>query len=137
MNRRVDLSSFGPSAKRQVDAFLTAEALVKERKPSKYKNKRVLHEGVWFDSKAELSRWLDLKILLNAGVIQDLQRQVRFKIYINETEVCTYVADHVYTMTDGGHKLVEDVKGCVTKEYALKKKLMRAVHGIEITEIRR
>ena len=133
----IDLSSLGPAAKRQVDAFLTAEALVKESKPSKYKNKRVLHEGVWFDSIAELKRWLDLKILLNVGVILVLQRQVRFKIYINGMEVCTYVADFVYIVTDGGHKLVEDVKGCVTKEYALKKKLMRAVHGIEITEIRR
>ena len=45
----------------------------------------------------------------------------------------TYVADFVYEQD--GKTIVEDTKGFRTKEYELKKKMMRAFLGIEIKEI--
>lgn len=45
----------------------------------------------------------------------------------------TYVADFVYLQD--GKTIVEDTKGFRTKEYELKKKMMRAFLGIEIKEI--
>ena len=45
-----------------------------------------------------------------------------------------YVADFVYKDKDG-NEIVEDTKGFRTKEYLLKKKIMRAYLGITINEI--
>ena len=46
-----------------------------------------------------------------------------------------YLADFAYRTKDGTI-VVEDVKGAVTPEFRLKRKLMLHVHGIEVQEIR-
>lgn len=43
-----------------------------------------------------------------------------------------YIADFVYT--ENGKKVVEDVKGCRTEVYKLKKKMVLYFHGIKIKE---
>jgi hypothetical protein len=61
---------------------------------------------------------------------------VRFPIRVNGVVVCRYVADFVYI--ENGAQIVEDVKSAHTKTlavYRLKKKLMAAVYGCEITEV--
>lgn len=50
---------------------------------------------------------------------------------INDQLVCTYVADYVY-LTASDQEIVEDYKGHITDVFKLKKKLMKAIHGIEI-----
>ena len=45
-----------------------------------------------------------------------------------------YVADFVYKDAEG-NEVVEDVKGFRTAEYLLKKKMMRALLGIQIKEV--
>jgi hypothetical protein len=45
-----------------------------------------------------------------------------------------YDADFVYKLPSG-EEVVEDAKGCKTREYRLKKKLMLQVHGITIKEV--
>lgn len=47
---------------------------------SKYKNKKVLFDGIEFDSKKECNRYIDLKLLERQGLIKDLRRQVRFEL---------------------------------------------------------
>jgi len=86
-----------------------------------------------FDSKAEYSRWLELKLLEKAGKIKDLRKQVPYWIIINRIPVCSYIADTVYE--ENGKTVVEDVKGVRTAVYRLKKKLMLAHLGIKIKEV--
>jgi hypothetical protein len=101
---------------------------------SKYRNKKTVVDGITFDSMAEAARYRTLKVKLDAGEIKDLTLQKRFPVVINGVKVCTYVADFVYTHRLGG-QVVEDVKGFITPMYRLKKKLVNAVHGVEIQEI--
>jgi len=103
-----------------------------KRRFSKYRNNKVTVDGIKFDSQKEAGRWLQLKLLK----VTDLQRQVKFPIVINDQKICKYVAD--FTYYKNGKLIVEDVKSEFTKKlpvYRLKKKLLKAVLGIEITEI--
>jgi hypothetical protein len=86
-----------------------------------------------FDSKKELARWQVLKLLLAAGDIHDLERQIPYRIVINDYHVCDYIADFVYADRKN-RRIVEDVKGIRTQVYRLKKKLLWAVHGIAVKE---
>lgn len=103
-------------------------------RPSKYRNKPVEVDGIRFPSQREAKRWGELKLLERAGEITELRRQARFPLEVNGELVCTYVADFV--MRDkAGNLVVEDSKGFVTDVYKIKRKLMAAVHGIEIVEV--
>ena len=69
------------------------------------------------------------------GSIKDLERQIKYDIVVNGEKICKYVADFRYNQIeeDGSQKeIVEDAKGVETADFKLKKKLMKAVHGIEI-----
>ena len=103
---------------------------------SKYHNiKTRTSDGVLHDSIKEANRWCELNLLLKAGYIADLQRQVKYQLLPKQDgeRAVYYVADFVYT--ENGKKVVEDVKGMKTKEYRLKKKMMLYFHGIKIKEI--
>lgn len=103
---------------------------------NKYRNVRVEHEGIRFDSKKEQRRWAELKLMERAGLITDLGRQKRFNLAVNGVLVCAYIADHVYT--ENGEEVVEDVKSAFTRKnpvYVLKRKLMKACLGIDIKEV--
>ena len=104
---------------------------------AKYGNKKVSIDGKKFDSKAEGARYVELKRLQEGGVISGLKTQEAFALLVNGVLVCKYLADFVYVDVDG-NRVVEDVKGGpVTPVYTLKKKLMKAIHGIEIKEVRK
>lgn len=105
-----------------------------EGRPLKYRNTVVRDENgkKLFDSKQEAQRWHELLLMSAHGLIQDLDKQVRFPLEWNGVLICTYVADFVYT--EKGQRVVEDAKGMLTPEYRLKKKMMLACHGIEIRE---
>ena len=47
----------------------------------------------------------------------------------------SYVADFVYSDVRSGETVVEDAKGMHTRDYIIKRKLMRYVHGIKIREV--
>lgn len=122
---------------------------------SKYHSKKTVVDGIEFHSKKEANRWKELLLLERAGVISNLRRQVLFELipaYYEEYEryspktgkrlqngrKCVergvmYVADFVY-MKDGKN-VVEDTKGVRTTDYIIKRKLMRHIHGVSITEV--
>ena len=116
----------------------TTEALgraVAAKKPSKYRNTPVIHDGIRFASKAEGKRYLELKLLERAGEIHSLNLQVRYELRVLDDKVCTYVADFVYF--DKRNVIhVEDVKGMLTPEFKLKARLFRIVMGTEIEIIK-
>jgi hypothetical protein len=124
-----------------------AEAAVAARykdevKRTKFGAVRTTVDGITFDSKFEAHRYTELRLMERAGLIRNLQLQVRFPIIINEEKVCTYVSDFVYdeeiewASGKSWQRVVEDAKGMRTPVYNLKKKLVKAVLGIVIKETR-
>ena len=109
---------------------------------NKYGNKKVALGDEIFDSKHELRRWIELQMLLRAGRISDLRRQVPFELIpaqkrdgkIVERPV-KYIADFVYT--ENGETVVEDAKAPITrtKEYIIKRKLMLWEFGLQVREV--
>jgi hypothetical protein len=59
---------------------------------------------------------------------------VPFELNEGGTHSYKYVADFVYLDARTGQKIVEDTKGHRTREYIKKRRLMKKVWGIEITE---
>jgi len=111
--------------------------LVRRGKRSKYGNKRTEIDGQSFDSKKEARRAQELRLLAASGAISHLDFQRVFKLIVNEHHICKYIADFCYYDNATGEYIVEDVKSEITKKnavYVMKKKLMRAIHGIEIRE---
>ncbi len=102
-------------------------------KTSKYRNQKTTVDGFTFDSKKEAERYGILKLLKANGNVFKLWLQRPYKIEVNGNLICKYIADFDY-WSDGKH-ICEDCKGFRTAVYRLKKKLMKAVHGIEIREI--
>lgn len=101
-------------------------------KKSKFGNKKTEVNGIVFHSKREAARYVVLAARELAGEIKDLQRQVRYQINVNGIRICDYIADFVYL--EGDKKVVEDSKGYPNDRWPMKKKLMKAVHGVEILE---
>lgn len=124
---------------------------------SKYHNKKIVIDGISFDSQKEGDYYKILKAREENGEISNLQLQVPFEIIPavygtrirhlktkdKEERYCVqratyYDADFVYIVTATGQREVVDVKSKITKKhpvYRLKKKLMLAVQGIEIIEV--
>jgi hypothetical protein len=86
--------------------------------------------GVRYASKAEAARGSALALLERAGQIANLVRQPRFPLEVNGQLVCTYVADFAYREND--QEVIEDVKGVQTETFKIKRKLLKALHGIDV-----
>lgn len=107
---------------------------------AKYGNRKVIADGQTFDSRKEYRRYCELRLLQQAGEIDELRRQVRFELIpaqkvggkVVERPV-VYIADFVYT--ENNQTVVEDTKGVRTKEYIIKRKLMLLRCGIAIKEV--
>lgn len=123
----------------------------------KYHNRKSRINGIRFDSKKEACRYQELRLAEKAGVIKDLQRQVKFVLIPAQREKskevyqkgenkgkpkpgkliereCSYYADFVYIDTKTGRIVVEDTKGMRTADYIIKRKLMLYVHSIRVKE---
>lgn len=96
----------------------------------KFQAKPTVVDGIRFASKKEARRYGELRLMLRAGLIEDLELQQRFALMMP----VTYVADFVYFDCKRGEKVIEDTKGYKTAEYKRKKKLMQQQHGITIRE---
>jgi len=108
----------------------------KEQSKSKYRNKKVEHDGMIFDSKRELKRYLELLQLEKAGFISRLARQTKYELIpkCGKNRACHYIADFEY-VNDAGELIIEDAKGMKTREYIIKKKIMLWRWNIEVKEI--
>lgn len=105
---------------------------------SKYGNVKVKLDGYTFDSKLEAERYRELKLLHGQGAISFLSVHPAFELCVNHFPVCRYVADFKYVAgrgKPGDPYVIEDCKGVKTAAYQIKKKLMKAIYGIEVQEI--
>lgn len=111
---------------------------------SKFKNKKVIFDGMTFDSKKECERYKTLKVWQEQGLIEGLTCQESFELArgvkiageSKKRPSVRYVADFVYVKD--GVQVVEDVKSAITKKdkvYRLKKHLMKLIHDIDVVEV--
>ncbi len=105
------------------------------KKGNKYKAERTTVDGITFDSKMEARRYEELRQMESAGIIRDLVLQPRYPLVVNGHKIGTYVADFEYYDKEKDMVITEDVKGVKTPAYKLKKKLVWALHGVEIVEV--
>ena len=126
---------------------------------NKYGNKKVVIDGIEFDSKNEGYRWSYLKLLEKKGEIRNLRRQVYFEITPDIYQIiprvgkrgqplmpnrrlmlnkCGYYADFVYEARNKKGNIppwrtvIEDFKGKETKEFILKRKVLWYFRGVFI-----
>lgn len=96
---------------------------------NKYRNKKVIVDDYVFDSIQESRRYKELKLLLKAGKIKDLELQPRFLLQESFKKndktyrKVEYIADFKYIKN--GKTIVEDVKSkaTITQVFKLKHKL--------------
>ena len=126
----------------------SAAAVQNTDRASKYRNtptERVTASGavLRFDSQKEARRYDHLTLRQQAGEIHDLRLQVDFTLQEAYTDqegrrvrAIRYRADFTYRERDRG-LVVEDVKSrpTRTKEYSMKKKMLKDRFGIDITEV--
>lgn len=98
----------------------------------KYKAKPVVIDGIRFHSKKEGRRYRELQLLEKAGEIKNLELQPKYPLEIGGMTIGKYIGDFRYW--EDGNLVVEDCKGMRLPLYILKKKLLRALYGIEIRE---
>ena len=104
---------------------------------SKYNAKPTrCRQDLMHHSAMEAKRCNELHLMQQGGLIRDLEAhpQPRFDLKVNDVKVCHYLADFAYFDEQLGRRVVEDVKGHRTEVYKLKKRLMLAVHGIQVVE---
>ena len=104
------------------------------RRRNKYGNRRVVIDGIPFDSQHEANIYQELMMRVKAGELKCVCRQVKFDL----PGGIMYVADFVTIAPDMSVEGVYDAKSEATKKnrvYINKKKQMKACWGIEIREV--
>jgi hypothetical protein len=129
--------------------------MINRSRGNKYGNKKVVTDGIKFDSKRESDVYLSLKSMQDRDIISNLELQPKYELippikeqYIKhlktKDKICfrtvqlaiTYTAD--FKFTKGDNEYVIDVKASpymLPKEYSLKVKMMRYIHGITVIPI--
>jgi hypothetical protein len=113
-----------------------------ETKGKKFGNKKVVVDGITFDSTKESIHYGKLKLLKKAGEIEDFFCQVKFSIDVNKKHIANYFLDFEVWHLDGTKEYI-DVKGFDTKRkkyittdvFQIKKKLVEAIYGITIKNL--
>lgn len=109
---------------------------------NKYHNKKVIYNGIKFDSKKEMQRYKELELLESANHICSLELQAKFLLQDGYTNAkgkkirpIYYIADFFYFDYTDRRWVVEDVKGVRTEVYKLKKKLFEYKYNLTIDEL--
>lgn len=108
----------------------------------KYHNRKIIIDGITFDSLKEGNRYRELKLLERAGLIKDLKLQPAFLLIPSFKKngktyrKAEYIADFMYYDIEKNKTIVEDTKGFRTDIYKLKKKLFEYKYkDLEIKEL--
>lgn len=110
---------------------------------SKYGARKTVIDGITFDSRLEANRYLDLRAMLAAKQISDLEFQVPYvlapKVKLHGDKrarpAVRYLVDFRYR-TRLGTLICEDSKGMDTPMSRLKRHLLKTVHGIDVRIIK-
>lgn len=108
-------------------------------------SERTDESGSVFDSKAELKRWNELKLLERVGVITGLIRQQQFNLAVNGRQIkirsrgfpngqpCRYTVDFSYWDVAAERRIFEEYKGRDSEASRLRRAVTEAIYQIEIT----
>jgi len=109
----------------------------KAPKRSKYGNRKVVVDGITFDSQAEANYYAALKIREMAGEVGGVEHQRPFNILGPKGElITTYRADFAFwDFTEDKFRVI-DVKGVETPMFRLKRKLVKAFLGIDVEVVK-
>jgi hypothetical protein len=121
-----------------------AEFRATAKKPTKYRNRKVVVGGLTFDSQAEARRWETLCGWEQSGQITGLERQrafvlapgVRLAGEKRAKPALRIIVDFYYE--EDGRRVVEDVKSPVTAKTAawrIKKHLLKSLYGLDVREV--
>ena len=88
-------------------------------------------------SQKEADRYRQLRFLEQAGLICNIELQPRYDLCVNGYRLGYYKGDFRYKDVATDTVILEDVKSPATKTavYRLKKKLVKALYGVEIIEV--
>lgn len=95
---------------------------------NKYGARKTIIDGIPFDSKKEAERYQELKLLRCAGEIIDFTLQPKFELLAGfekkgkKYKPITYTADFIVIYPDGRRE-VEDVKGVLTRDFQIRRKM--------------
>jgi len=104
---------------------------------AKYGNKKSFSgDGLKFDSVWERDCYNNFRYMQLAGEAKSVRCQVRYNLTVNGLMVCAYIADFVVEYPDG-REVIYDSKGVLTDVFNIKRKLMRAVHNLEIVLLKK
>ena len=103
---------------------------VKKRVGNKFNAKITERDGFKFHSKKEARRYDQLILLQQSGEVSYFLRQVPFHLPGN----VTYRVDFLVFWADE-HVGFEDVKGVLTPQYKMKKKMVESLYPVVIEEI--
>jgi hypothetical protein len=93
------------------------------------KVKKVVYQGITFDSKLELLCYQELDLLRRAGEIEALEfHPARYPLVVGGIKICTYEIDFVYTRTKCKSRVAREVKGFKTAVWRLKWKLFTTLY---------
>lgn len=80
----IDISQLGKDAQAQVMAKMAVQEV---KKRSKYGNRKVVCDGIKFDSEREAARFAELKVLQAMGKIRNLRLQANFTLVEGYTTI--------------------------------------------------
>lgn len=111
----------------------------KKRKPNKFHAVKVELDGYTFDSKAEARYWEELKLRVACPILSGRIRHVVVHPGY-DLGSCYYKADFAFEewrVWDSNNEpfwgvVIVDIKGHLTRDCAIKLKLMREKYGIEV-----
>lgn len=103
----------------------------------------IAQDGTKLKSKLELRRYEQLLLLQMGGIVSGLEVNRRWSLDLLGVHLCKYEADFSYRDEDTGRLVVEDCKGYTGGKtetpayrlFKLKKRLMLALHGVDVIEI--
>lgn len=105
---------------------------------NKYRNKRTEYNNITYDSKKEANYAIQLDWQIKAKEVVKWERQIRYKLIVEGINIGTYVLDFKVYYTDGSIRYI-DVKGlkkgAAYSIFTIKKKLMLALHKINVEEV--
>lgn len=116
---------------------------LKFRKPTKYRAVATVVDGIRFDSRKEVRRYRELRLLEMVGEVKSLRVHEHIELFAASPQgqaayLGDYIVDFSYIDVEKKTRIYEDVKSVITRKnpvYRLKKKLAEACHGIRIVEV--
>ena len=98
----------------------------------KYRNQPVVIDGERFDSKLEAKHYGEIKLREKIGEVSNVIRQPKYDLIVNDIKVGSYRADHAFYDHVEDKERVVDSKGMDTEASKLRRKLVKAIYGVDV-----